>query len=109
LVGFAALQLFRRLRFLEMYDSELLLRFETFHKGDGFVVVHGRRPHLDNVPEKGMARFRAYRVWSGVLIAFLALAAFGVVISTQKMFPELLPMVPQLGTWVPQTPSDNSN
>ena len=90
LVGLAAIQLLARLRYLEMYDSELLVTYEKSHETEGLAIVHGKRRPLASVPAKGLARFRAYRVWMAVLVAFLAVDGFGLLSAVTRAWPTTL-------------------
>jgi hypothetical protein len=62
LIGIAAIQLFVRIRFLELEDSKTLRSYEQSRVDDGFSVVHVRR----DAP-KGFARYSAYPIWLAVL------------------------------------------
>lgn len=62
-VGVAIVWLFRKLRFHEVADSELLKEYELSRAIDGFAVVHGRRG-------RGIS---GYVVWLAIMITGTAL------------------------------------
>jgi hypothetical protein len=80
--GVAALQLNLRLRYLEVYDSELLVRYEKAHRTEGFERVHGKRKRLHNVPATGLADIPSALVWSWVFKAFIVLDGIAVLYAT---------------------------
>ena len=69
-VGVAVVWLFRRLRFHEVADSELLKEYEQSREAVGFTVTHGRRG-----PQPS-----AYYVWLVILGASVILEVGGAVI-----------------------------
>ncbi len=78
IVGFASIQLMAKHRNLEMADSELLARFEHEHKGEGFEVIHGRRPPVEGVSRNWLVGISSFRLWISVLGGFCIVAAYGV-------------------------------
>ena len=75
IVGLAVAWLFRRLRFHEVADSELLKTYEAAHPDPGFAVVHGRRaPGLS-----------AYRLWLVLLVVFVFAEMVGTIIMLWKI------------------------
>lgn len=78
-LGFAALYLFERLRFLELHDSVLLRTYEESRPtGEGrLAVVHGRpKPYRELVDRMGnKGRRRAYEVWRSCFWALIGLDA----------------------------------
>lgn len=73
-VGIATIWLFRRLRFHEVADSELLKEYEQSREVDGFAVVHGRRG-------QGLS---AYHVWLAILGVSAILEFGGAIIQTVR-------------------------
>lgn len=70
-VGLSVFWLFRKLRFHEVADSELLKNHEKAKANEGFEVVHGRRGN----------GWSAYSVWRALLFGFASVEfAAGLVI-----------------------------
>lgn len=76
-VGLAAIQLMAKHRYLEMADSELLAKFECEHQGEGFAILHGRRPPVEGIARNWLVRIRSFRLWIFVLAGFCAVASYG--------------------------------
>jgi hypothetical protein len=81
-VAFASIQFFQRLRFMELYDAELLREFESQNASAGYAVVHGRKDGSGEIKAKGLARLRAYPIWNSLLAGFcvLALSSLGLTV-----------------------------
>jgi hypothetical protein len=79
LVGISALQLFARLRYLEVYDSRLLLRFET--STEGYAVVHGRRAPLTGEEPGLLGTSSSYHIWAAILTTLVVISAWVAIVS----------------------------
>lgn len=82
LVGIAVLRLFERMRFHEVYDSELLRNYEALRESEGYAVVHGQRTSTGKIIVKRASPWLgAYRIWFATLSVFLSFSFWGSVTS----------------------------